>query len=178
MAEPFMGQLLFAGFGFAPRQYANCDGAKLGISQYGALFTLLGKTFGGDGVTNFMLPDLRGRSPMGATPSIDANYLPPVTVLGQQQGAETVTLTTDQIPSHSHAINVSTSAGTSGSPNNRTFGQAANAMYGQPPGAGQAVALGGSPMTYVGGGGGHDNMQPFAVIEVAIALTGIFPSRP
>lgn len=176
MSDPYMGQIIFAAFNYAPRQYANCDGATLPVTQYGALFALLGKAFGGDGATTFALPDLRGRVPIGTTSSADPKWQPTPILTGQVQGTETVALGNVQMPPHTHAINVSSTVGTSGNPNRRTFATAGGSMYGQPV-QGQMVALGGSPMSSVGSGMPHENMQPFTVIEAAIALAGIYPPR-
>lgn len=177
MSEPYMGQILFAGFNYAPRNYANCDGGTLGVGQYQALFTLLGITFGGDGSTSFMLPDLRGRTPLGAGTSLDTNWQPPASLPGQIQGSETVTLTQATTPSHTHTIGVSSSGAQSGLPSGRAFAASASALYGAPS-ASTMVGLTGSPMTNVGASQPHPNMQPFTVIEAAIALTGIYPVRP
>src|SRR5271166_127685 len=98
MAEPFLGQIILFAGNFAPRGWAFCDGSLLSISQYTALFSILGTTYGGNGTTNFALPDLRGRAAVGfgQAPGL-SNY-----ILGEQTGSETVALTGPQMPVHTH----------------------------------------------------------------------------
>src|SRR5262245_26202423 len=107
MSDPFIAEIKMFGGNFAPLGWATCDGQLLPISQYTALFSLLGTTYGGDGVTNFALPDLRGRVPMhpGQGPGLSPR------TLGEKAGTETVTLTTAQLPAHNHAANCVTPAG-------------------------------------------------------------------
>lgn len=100
MSQPYIGQILLAGFNFAPVGYAFCNGALLPIAQYDALFNLIGTTYGGDGQTTFALPDLRGRIPIG--PGGSQGF-----TIGQTGGTENVTLSTTQLPQHSHAIDIS-----------------------------------------------------------------------
>ena len=113
-SEPFLGEISMSGFNFAPRGYAFCAGQLLSISQNTALFVLLGTTFGGNGQTTFALPDLRGRVPMGEG---SGPGLTPKT-LGEVSGAETTTLTTNQIPQHNHSLNAVSDAGDTSSPAN------------------------------------------------------------
>jgi microcystin-dependent protein len=173
MSEPFMGQILFAAFNYAPKNYGGCDGATLSIAQNTALFSLLGTTYGGDGQTTFRLPDLRGRTPVASVQSADGGWQPSPTAWGQVGGTPTVQLTLNQIPMHNHTVNVSSATGNASSLAGATFGVAASNFYG----SGPTVGLTGSPMANAGANQPHNNMQPFAVIEVAIALTGFFPSR-
>ena len=116
--EPFIGQLMLFGGNFAPRGWAMCDGQLLPIAQYSALFSILGTTYGGDGRTTFALPDLRGRVPMGFGhgPGLSAHGL------GSKGGEENVTLTTSQIPSHSHQAMGSNADGNAPSPAEGTWG--------------------------------------------------------
>lgn len=102
MSEFFIGQVMLTGFAFAPKYFAQCNGQLLPVNQNQALFSLLGPRFGGDGRTTFALPDLRGRTPIGYAPSVDANWQPPVTPIGQAGGAEAVTLVPADLPAHSH----------------------------------------------------------------------------
>jgi microcystin-dependent protein len=174
MSEYFIGQIMLSGFSFAPRNFAMCNGQLLPINQYQAVFALLGTIYGGNGTTNFQLPDLRGRTPVGYgnNPAIGATYN-----IGETFGVENVTLNGSQVPVHTHAINATTAAGTIRDP--------ANSIYGAP-GNGQAyTAAGGTGMTQLyaqqmqnaGGSQPHSNLQPFSVLNFSICLYGIFPSR-
>src|SRR5271170_2051308 len=112
MAEPFLGQLMLVPYNFAPRGWALCQGQTLAIAENAALFSLLGTTYGGDGVHTFQLPDLRGRVPVS---SGEGPGLLPY-VLGETLGVESVTLLTNQIPAHSHEVNASANKGNKASP--------------------------------------------------------------
>lgn len=174
MSDPYIGQILFAGFPFAPRGYAGCDGQLLAVAQNQALFSLLGAAYGGDGRTTFALPDLRGRSIFGATTSVDTAWSAS-TPIGLTTGSESVTLTLSQIPSHTHPVGVSTTTGTNADPTDAVFAAAGAGVniYGAPAGM---VALSGSPAV-AGLGQPHSNMQPYLVVQMAIALQGIYPPR-
>lgn len=174
MAEPFLGDIhMFAG-NFAPRGYALCQGQLMAIAQNEALFSLLGTTFGGDGVQTFALPDLRGRVPLhqGQGPG------QPSYVIGARAGSESVTLTTQQIPSHNHPAAATTVGATSPSPQNAVLATTStgNALYAAA-GAGTYGQL--APQTIGNNGGNqpHDNMQPFLAINFIIAVEGVYPSR-
>src|SRR4051812_2305261 len=174
MSEPFIGEIkLFAG-NFAPRGYALCNGQLLAISQNTALFSILGTTYGGNGVTTFALPDLRGRVPMhaGQGPGLSSRSL------GETGGAESETLLVGQMPAHNHLA----------FPNNRNANVAnpVDSVPGKAPDPGffyrNSVDPAGGPMDagFIGSAGGsqpHDNMQPFLAINYIIALEGIYPSR-
>ncbi|WP_266170877.1 phage tail protein [Dyella subtropica] len=167
MASIFLGQIMLTPFGFAPKGMARCDGATLAISQNQALFSLLGTTYGGNGTTNFVLPDLRGRTPLGFG---DAN------VLGEVAGVESVTLISSEIPLHTHQANASTDAGSARNPTSGLYGKSGTeSIYGSSGGA--QVVL--NPATLDGGGQNqpHTNMQPYLVLNFCIALNGIYPSR-
>ncbi len=173
MSTPFIGEIkMFAGT-FAPRGYALCDGQLLAVSQNDALFSLLGTTYGGDGRTTFGLPDLRGRVPIhaGSGPGLTPRHL------GVKTGAENVTLTTQQIPSHTHTLTASTAAGGESSPNNAQPAQSTSAVYLKDPIAMAVVDLDNPSIAPVGGSQQHTNMQPFQCINFIIALQGIYPSR-
>lgn len=170
-SEPFIGQLALVPYNFAPRGWALCNGQLLSIAQNTALFSLLGTTYGGNGTTNFALPDLRGRVPVssGQGPGL-SSYL-----LGQTGGAETYTLTLNQMPAHSHILMADTSVGTSERPNGALPARNAAGVpqYGtQATGTMTSGALQSS-----GGGQPHDTMQPYVTLNWIIALQGIFPSR-
>ena len=171
MADPFIGEIrMFAG-NFAPRDWAFCDGQLQSISQNTALFSLLGTTYGGDGVTTFALPDMRGRVPIhqGQGPGLSPQ------VIGQVQGTETVTLTAAQMPAHGHLEVASTSpASTSAGPGGVPATPATVAIYGTtPPNADLAAAA----VVPVGGNQPHSNMAPYGTLSFIICLFGIFPSR-
>lgn len=167
MSDPYLGQIMLTGFGFAPRGFAACNGTIMSIAQNQALFALLGVQYGGNGTTTFMLPDLRGRTPIG----IDNAY--PAGNLG---GSESVTLLTGQLPPHFHLANASGSAGTTRNPTNALFGGSGSAaLYG--PSTGTQVVLNAASLDSAGQTGPHSNMQPYGVLNFCIALNGIYPSQ-
>jgi microcystin-dependent protein len=171
MANPFIAEIrIFAG-NFAPNGWAFCNGQLFPISQNTALFSLLGTTYGGNGTTNFALPDLRGCSPMhqGQGPGLTNR------TLGEQGGEETVTLNVGQLPAHSHPLTASTGASTN-TPTNSVLGQSAAKIYGPP---GNLVPMAGVAVlpTPTGNSLPHDNRQPYLALNFIIALQGIFPPR-
>ena len=179
--KPFLGEVqIFAG-NFAPRDWAFCDGQLLPIAQNTALFSLLGTTYGGDGRTTFGLPDLRGRAAMhpGRGPGLASRRL------GEKVGTETVTLTTAQIPSHSHTgttsttkIDLSTNVGTSDTSDGQHIGNHLGAFNEDAtPDAKLGGVTSGTTINNTGGGQPHNNMQPSTTVNYIIALIGIYPSR-
>jgi microcystin-dependent protein len=169
MSEPFLGQItMFAG-NFNPRGWAFCDGQLLPISQYSALFSLLGTTYGGDGRTTFGLPDLRGRVPMHAGSGPGLTPRP----LGQKSGSEAVQLTVNQIPSHNHVVRCNDSDNDETSPVGGVPGPAPDDFYAETPNA----DMNQNSTTATGGGQPHSNIQPFQVVNFIIALQGVYPSR-
>lgn len=181
MSEHFLGQIMMAGFGFAPRYWAHCSGQQLPINQNQALFSLLGTQYGGNGTTTFALPDLRGRTPVGYASSVDPSWQPPSTLIGQAGGAETVVLSVSQLPTHGHRVAASTAPGNSRVPSARTFATSTNsrgdalALYAN--GNGPMVALAPQTVANAGNSQPHSNMQPYTTINFCIALQGIYPSR-
>lgn len=174
MSEPYLGQIMCTGFGFAPQYWARCDGQTLSVQQNQGLFSLLGNHFGGDGNTTFMLPDLRGRTPVGGGfVSRSASPFPPY-ALGQVGGTETVTLSLAQTPQHTHMVHAAATAASTNQPVGSVFADTALAAYGP---AANLVPLGAGPTTSAGSGLAHENMQPFLVINMSICLAGIYPSR-
>jgi microcystin-dependent protein len=174
--DPFLGEIKMVGFNFAPQGWALCDGSVLSIQQNTALFSLLGTTYGGNGTTNFALPDLRGRVPVhqGDGPSTSP-YM-----LGQQGGAETVVLTTAQMPTHSHALAANSATGSATSPIGGFIASeidsnigAVSAFSPSSNGSMNAGAVAAS-----GGSQAHNNLQPYLCVNFIIALQGIFPPRP
>lgn len=176
MSEFFIGQIMMTGFNFAPKYFAACNGQLLPINQNQALFSLLGTQYGGNGTTNFALPDLRGRTPVGYASSVDPGWQPPSVQIGQSAGVENVTLLTTNLPQHSHTVNASTTAGDNRLPSNRVYAtNASQNLYAAGPGS----LVGMNPATVAPSGGNqpHPNMQPYSTINFCIALSGIFPSR-
>lgn len=171
MSEPFVGEIrMFAG-NFAPRGWAFCDGQLLAVSQNDALFSLLGTIYGGDGRTTFGLPDLRGRIPIhaGTGPGLSPRRL------GGKGGAEKVTLTVNQLPSHTHAMQASSDPATTPNPQGAVLSESLTSTpYIQDT---QLVSLSSESITNVGGSRSHTNLMPFLCIHFIIALVGIYPSR-
>lgn len=174
MSEPFIGQIMSTGFAFAPHYWANCDGQLMQIQQNQALFALLGVMYGGNGTTNFNLPDLRGRAPIGALPSAEPGWQPVIYPQGAPVGTESVTLTSAQIPAHMHALTGTSAPGANSSPGTAERLATSNpAAYGP---AQNLVGLAGGALPPAGANP-HENMPPFDVISMCIALTGTWPSR-
>lgn len=163
MAEPFLSEIRIMSFGFAPRGWALCDGQLLPINQNQALFSLLGTTFGGNGQTNFALPDLRGRAPI----HVGASH-----TLGERGGEQAHTLSIAEIPTHTHVLSGSPSNANAAPAANNVLA-AANNVYNTPS---NLTALGPSSIASVGSSQAHLNMQPFLTLNFSIALQGIFPS--
>jgi microcystin-dependent protein len=166
MANPYVGEIrMFAG-NFAPVGWMFCDGQLLAIAENDTLFALIGTTYGGDGQTTFGLPDLRGRIPIHRGSSH---------VLAQAGGTETVTLTVQQMPAHTHALEGSSSpADPLSSPGGSLLADAgANSIYG--PSVGTAMST--QAVSTNGGNGPHDNMAPYQCVSFIISLFGIFPSQ-
>lgn len=166
--EPFIGQISAVAFPFAPRGWALCSGQILPIAQNQALFSILGTTYGGNGVNTFALPDLRGRA---------AVHTGPVNALGAQAGTENVTLNSTQMPLHTHAVvNAVTTTADASDPTGALWAATTSAegnLYNPTPDvlmAPNALAMG-------GGNQPHNNMHPTTVVNFIIALQGIFPSR-
>ena len=171
-AEPFVGEIrMFAG-NYAPRDWAFCNGQILPIAEYVTLYSLLGTTYGGDGVNTFGLPDLRGRVPLhaGTGPGLTPRYL------GQRGGQERVTLTVSQIPAHTHQAQASSEAPDTTSPEDAVPAEKVRTnLYS----SGQAdVNMGTTAIANTGGNQAHDNMQPFLAIHYIICFNGIYPPRP
>jgi len=175
MTEVFLGQIMLTGFGFAPRGFAMCNGQLLPINQNQALFSLLGTSYGGNGTTNFALPNLMGRTPVGFGNSVGGGWNPTPYALGQVGGSENVTLTAAQLPSHNHLATGTTATGNLRNPTNGLYGVAGANIYAQT--GGPQVALSPNSVAPVGGNAPHENMQPYRAINFNIALNGTFPSR-
>ena len=178
MSQPYVGEIRAFGFQFAPSQWAYCNGQPLAISQFDVLFTVIGTTYGGDGVTTFNVPDLQGRAPMHWGTGASGM----TTIIGQVQGVPLVTLTQALTPQHTHTITVQ--AIPSGGVVDRTAVPGPNSwisdshpggLYDYTPTIGPSFAS--NAITTVGGSQPHENMQPYLALNFCIALFGIFPSR-
>ena len=171
--EPFLGQLAWVPYNFAPRGWAFCDGQILSIAQNTALFALIGTTYGGNGQTTFALPDMRGRVPLHVGGSTGPGLSP--YSLGQQGGQETVTLSQNQMPAHSHTALASNTEASAVTPEGTVWAKKERVtMYA--PGA-PNVAMGAGAIAPAGGSQPHENMPPYLGVNCIIAMQGIFPSR-
>lgn len=173
MAQPYIGEIRMFGGNFAPQGWALCNGQILAISDYDVLFQLIGTTYGGNGQTTFGLPNLQSRVPVhqGTGPGL-SNY-----VIGQVGGVETVTLTNAQMPSHTHAMVVSTGVGSYDSGTGRALGVPSSGMAMWRGSGTTNVQLSGTAVNAAGGSQPHDNIQPYLAIRFIISLFGVFPSQ-
>jgi microcystin-dependent protein len=176
--EPFVGQITLFPFFFAPRGWALCEGQLLPISQNAALFSLLGTYYGGNGVSTFALPDLRGRVPIGQGqgPGLSGYDI------GEVQGVETVTLLASQSPPHSHPFPAVAAQATTNAPSGALPSEAHGSGRGAFPvniyaALQTAVPLASGQVAPAGGGQPHNNVQPYLTLNWCIALQGIYPSR-
>ncbi|MBF0613030.1 MAG: phage tail protein [Magnetococcales bacterium] len=174
--DSYLGEIrLFPGRNTPPSDWALCNGQSLNINGNEALFALIGVTYGGDGVTNFNLPDLRGRLPISA--GVDSQL--GTYVLGKVIGATDVTLTANQIPPHSHALMASPSPATSDDPGPTVVpGTTKTAMYGALPAGTNPVAMADGALTDTQLNQSHPNIMPCLGMNFIISLRGIFPSKP
>lgn len=205
-ADPFIGEISYVGFNYAPTGWAKCDGAELSISQYSALYSLLGSTFGGDGRNTFALPDMRGRVPVhqGTAPNL-SNY-----TMGQKGGAETVTLLVSNLPAHTHsatAVSTSIASGGNVSSTLKAINSDASEKNAQNNALANSIGLNKAYSTTapnvnmhansidstlsgltintatqvsISSTGGNQPLsvkQPYLVVNCIIALEGIYPSR-
>jgi microcystin-dependent protein len=173
MADPFVAEIRIFPFNFAPRGWAWCDGQLLPLSQNTALFSLLGTTYGGNGKSNFALPDLQGRAPMhpGQGPGLSLHDL------GETGGTETVSLLESEIPSHSHQMRASTDPANAQIPNPQvTLARSSGGSAYSTSTAG-LVNMADVTLAPAGGDQPHNNMQPYLTFYFCIALQGVFPPR-
>lgn len=171
MADPFVAEIRIFPFNFAPKGWAWCDGQLLPLSQNTALFSLLGTTYGGDGKSNFALPDLEGRAPMhpGQGPGLSLHDL------GETGGSETVTLLESEIPAHAHAVAASEGDGLERVPTAQMLATGIGISLYNAPGA--LAMLAPEALAPAGGDQPHNNMQPYLTFYFNIALQGVFPPR-
>lgn len=172
MAEPFLSEIRIMSFSFAPQGWAMCNGQILPINQNQALFALLGTTFGGNGQTNFALPNLQSRTPIHFGDGF---------TIGEQGGQTSHTLTISEIPTHTHVVNAKAPANGSSNVSNPSGAFLSNSapaeIYNSGSGNPGFTAMGGPSVSNVGGSQGHENRQPSLVLNFCIALQGIFPSQ-
>jgi microcystin-dependent protein len=170
--DPFVAEIRIFPFNFAPKGWAFCDGQILPISQNTALFSLLGTTYGGDGKSNFALPNLQGMAPMhpGQGPGLSLHDL------GETGGSDTVTLLASEMPSHAHTAQGASGGGLN-NPTGNTWG---GVLKGHPPPyatTGSNVPMSPSALSLAGGGSPHNNLMPYLMLNFCIALQGVFPPR-
>lgn len=168
MSEPFLAEIRIASFNFPPQGWALCDGQLLFIKQNQALFSILGTTYGGDGQTTFALPDLRSRAPAHTGSDL---------ALGQNGGAESVTLALNQLAGHSHSLASQNALATTSDPAGNAFAKKprfGKDVYAPPK---NPTPLNAGSLSTMGGGAEHENMQPYLSLTFIIAMQGIFPSR-
>jgi microcystin-dependent protein len=168
MAEPFLSEIRLFSFAFAPRGWALCDGRLLPINQNQALFALLNTVYGGNGSTNFGLPDLRGRVPIHTGSGFSR---------GQRGGSELHALSASELPQHVHFASGTNTSATATAPGGALYASASAAVgtpFGPPT---SPVAMAPASVSAVGGSQPHENRQPYLVLNFCIALQGIFPSQ-
>jgi len=170
--EPFIGEIVMFGGDFAPRGWAKCEGQLLQISQYSALFSLIGTRYGGDGSTTFALPDLRGRVPMhyGLGPGL-STY-----IQGESGGTETNMLTVANLPAHNHSINAVTADGNTSAPGGN-LPAGTKLLDKEYSDATATTTMNATMVSSTGGGQAVNNMQPYLTVTYIIALQGIYPTR-
>jgi microcystin-dependent protein len=180
MSQPFLGQITVYPYSFPPNGWADCSGQLLSISQFSALFSLLGTAYGGNGTTTFGLPDLQGRIPVGQGLLLGGdNY-----VMGETSGQENVTVLTSNMPVHSHALNATTGVGSTNNPDGlilakpQVGGGRGSSDKGNIYNPGTVdTPLAPASVGPIGGSQPHNNIQPSLVLRYCIALQGVFPVR-
>ena len=168
----YIGEVRIFGGNYPPAGWRLCDGQLLAKASYTALFSILGTRFGGDGVTNFALPDFRGRAPLG--PGQGPGLSP--RQIGQSGGVESVALSEAQLPSHTHALRALAGNGTSAAAANQVPARSAAAIphYG----ATADASLAAGAIAAAGSGEAHNNMQPYLTVTYIICIEGVFPPHP
>jgi microcystin-dependent protein len=172
MAQPYVGEIRMFGGNFAPAGWMLCEGQLLPISSFDTLFALIGTTYGGDGQSTFGLPNLAGRLPMHQGTNQGTSF-----IVGELAGDERVTLTTQQIPNHSHNLLGTSDVATVNAPTDNVLGATTGATtlaYGTD---NPKITLPAGVISTVGGSEPHENMQPYLCVSFIISLFGIFPSQ-
>jgi len=175
MSTPYLGEIRLLPYTFAPAEWADCDGTLLSISNNTALFALIGTTYGGDGVNTFALPDLRGRVPLHQGQGLGLS----VRILGERDGVESVALTANQLPAHTHtfaATNAAASASTPGS-SVQLGALSGDVMYTSDITGSASVSPAATMISNVGSSAPHDNTMPTLTVRFCIATQGIFPTQ-
>ena len=170
MADPFVAEIRIFPFNFAPTGWAFCDGQLLPLSQNTALFSLLGTTYGGNGKSNFALPDMQGNAPLhpGQGPGLSLYDL------GQTGGSETVTLLISEIPAHAHALRAQSALGDTPVPANNSLARFNNAYQSNTSGL---TPMAPEALPPAGGNLPHNNLMPYLTLNFCIAMQGVFPPR-
>jgi microcystin-dependent protein len=173
MSDQFIGEIRIFGTNFAPVGWAFCDGQLMSISQNPALFSLLGTTYGGNGTSNFALPNFQGVSPIhfGQGPGLSPRDL------GETGGTETVTLLASEMPTHTHAANCNSGMGDQYGPPGNFWATDAGGNFEYNAGATPNMTMAAGALGPTGGNRPHNNLQPYLVMNFCIALQGIFPAR-
>jgi microcystin-dependent protein len=174
VADPFVAEIRIFPFNFAPAGWALCNGQLMALSQNTALFSLLGTTYGGDGKSNFALPDIQGSVVMhpGQGPGLSLHDL------GEVGGSRSVTLLESEMPVHSHTLRGSNAAGDNPTPGGNTLARAGSTTVYQQNSSANLVQMAADALPPTGGDQPHNNMQPYLTLNFCIALQGVFPPRP
>lgn len=169
---PYIGEIRILPYNFTPVDWVACDGQLLPISNYNALYSIIGTTYGGNGYSDFALPDLRGRVPMsiGQGPGLTNRSI------GQMVGTETVTLTETQLPQHNHRMTASTDTPTTSSPVNALAANGTRAIYHAPDDPSKLKNMDSSTIRSEGGNQPHTNMAPFLAMQFCICVNGLYPN--
>jgi microcystin-dependent protein len=171
MGQPYIGECRIVGFTFAPNGWAMCQGQLMAISENDTLFNLIGTTYGGDGQSTFGVPDLQGRTPIHQGTSQGVTF-----TLGEKAGVESVTVSTQQMPIHNHALLATSVNGNSNFPQNNVLAANPTFIY-VTSGPNANKAMNNAAITTAGGSQPHDNRQPYLTMSWVISLFGIFPSQ-
>jgi len=171
MSEPFIGEIRIFSFNFAPRGWLMCNGQLLSIQQNAALFSILGTTYGGDGIRTFALPNFEGRAPIHWGSAAGGGSF----VLGEQGGETNHTLLIGELAAHTHTLNGNNAAANTPDPASAIYANSTVSIYNNV--ASSHIPMAADVLSHVGGNQSHNNMQPYLVLNFCIATVGLFPSR-